>query len=96
MGQAPRALPKYEEALKIFEAMQSLDPSNANAARAVAIEDEKIADLLAGSGNRDRARQFYGKALAMAQKRAATDPMNAGARDDVQRVSEALARLDRR
>jgi hypothetical protein len=48
---------------------------------------------MAGNGHPDRAKEYYAQALPIYQQRARTDPMNANARADVDRVSKELAQV---
>jgi tetratricopeptide (TPR) repeat protein len=86
-GQISKGLGKLQEALQILERLHTLDPFNANAARAVGIEYEKIAGAFALAGDPARAKLFSDKALSEFRRLAESDPMNARARADLKRVS---------
>jgi Flp pilus assembly protein TadD len=79
-GDRRGGLERFEQALRIFESLQTLDPFNANAAHAVGVEYEKIADTTG-----DRA--YYAKAVRVFERLAAGDPTNVRAQEEWRRVA---------
>jgi Flp pilus assembly protein TadD len=85
LGRPALRLERFQQALRVFESLQTLDTCNANAARAVAVEYEKIADTAAG--DRAKAKVYYAKALAIFERLESGDPTNARAKEEVRRVA---------
>jgi hypothetical protein len=86
-------VPSYREALAVFERLARIDPSDANAARTVAIGREKLGHAVREAGNRAEAMAMLEAALATHRDLVAMDAGNVRASCDLARVAEAVGDL---
>ncbi|TAF32279.1 MAG: tetratricopeptide repeat protein [Cytophagales bacterium] len=77
-GDLNQALAFYKKGLGIFESLSSLEPSNVNFSRELAISYSNLGDVYDTKGDLDQALELYEKACDISESLSCLEPSNVG------------------
>ncbi len=92
LGNTQEALSAYQQSLEIRQALADADPANAQAQRDLMVSYTKMGSTYKNLDEKDKALDYYRKALALAEV-LAQDELNQQAQDDLKWVQDAVERL---
>ena len=90
-GRLDEALAAFRESLAISQRLASLDPSNADWQRDLAVAHNKLGQAYQGMGNEENAQSSYRSAVEAMERAVAMSPGNVGWKQDLENLKSRLS-----